>query len=290
MARPTPNAPGKQHRRRAPIRFTSRADAVAQLRRRLEHGSWPRVQMMLLVLLTGASGFIASFVLMASGVDAMGLRYGLACLVAYACFLVLLGIWIHWRRNPDTSARDAADALDLLDAGSGFRAGGGPPQAGGWSGGSGQSGGGGASASFEAEGPTVIETPSPSLELPSVSSWSPASSSDKGGFDFDFDLDMAAVPLLLAALVAALLLSSLFVVWAAPVLFAELLLDGVLAAGLYHRLRHIETRHWLDTAVRKTAWPFLLTTLVLALGGHVAQVLVPSADSIGDVVAAIQAR
>ena len=63
--------------------------------------------------------------------------------------------------------------------------------------------------------------------------------------------------------VAALLLSSLWVVYSAPVLFAELLVDGVLAASLYRRLRGLESQHWLETALKRTVWPFVVTCLFL---------------------------
>lgn len=245
------------------LRFASRADAIAQLRARLERGGWPRAQMLLLVLLTGASGFLASAVLLAVGFAPMGPRYLLACLVAYACFLALLGIWIRWRRDGG-DVSDLDPGLDLADFGEGLPS---------WRGGGGRSGGGGASAQFEAPDAPFASA----LRTPSAGKGS-------AGFDFDLDADAAAVPLLLALLVLGLVLSSLFVVWTAPALFAELLLDGVLAAALYRRLRHLERRHWLDTAVRKTIWPFVATALVLALVGFGLQSAVPQADSIGDVL------
>ena len=80
-----------------------------------------------------------------------------------------------------------------------------------------------------------------------------------------------AIPLMLLVLVGVLLFSSLFVVYSAPTLFAELLLDGVLAAGLYRRLSRVERRHWLETALRRTFWPFLLTAGLAAVLGVVMQ-------------------
>ncbi len=248
-----------------PVRFASRADAVTRLRAELESGGWPRAQMMLMVMLTGALGFLASFLMLSVGMASMGLRYAVSCLVAYAGFPCLLGLWIHWRR--DRSADAGPELPDFPDV---------PGEN--WSGGGGRTGGGGASARFDApDAPAVSGTGAIPVPL------TPSKSGGAGG-GFDLDLDIEAVPVLLVAAVAALVLSSLFVVWTAPVLFAELLLDGVLATGLYHRLRHIETRHWLDTALRKTVGPFVLTALVLGAVGIAAQAAVPQADSIGDVL------
>ena len=58
-----------------------------------------------------------------------------------------------------------------------------------------------------------------------------------GSFDVGDDF---ALPLLVIAFVAIIACASLWIVYSAPVLFAELLFDGVLAAGLYRRLRHSE--------------------------------------------------
>lgn len=263
--------------KRLPLRFASRADAVRQLRARLESGGWPRLQMMLLVMLTGASGFIASFALLALGVEHMGLRYALACGAAYLCFLGLLWIWIRWRKDTG-DAWDAVDGLELADVGPAGRGGGRS-----FDGGGGSFGGGGASAHFDA--PEAMT----SAPVPAATPAAAPSGGSTSSIDIDLpDMDAEAIPVLLAVLLLGLLLSSLFVVWSAPVLFAELLLDGVLAAGLYRRLRHIETRHWLETALRKTVWPFVLTAAVLAAAGSGMQVLVPHANSIGDVLAQLQ--
>jgi len=96
--------------------------------------------------------------------------------------------------------------------------------------------------------------------------------------------DEFAIPLLILLVVGALLLSSLWVVYSAPTLFAELLLDGVLSASLYRRLRGLETQHWLTTAVSRTVWPFVITAATASLGGMALQSYVPTAHSLGDVI------
>jgi hypothetical protein len=93
-----------------------------------------------------------------------------------------------------------------------------------------------------------------------------------------------AIPLVAVVAVAALLFSSLWVVYSAPLLFAELLVDGVLSATLYRRLRGIETRHWLETAVRRTVVPFVVTVVAAGLCGMTLQYFHPAASSLGAVL------
>ena len=73
-------------------------------------------------------------------------------------------------------------------------------------------------------------------------------------------------------------------IYSAPVLFAELLVDGVLSASLYRRLRGLQTRHWLETAVRRTALPFALTAAIVSASGWGMAHYAPEAHSIGDVI------
>lgn len=93
-----------------------------------------------------------------------------------------------------------------------------------------------------------------------------------------------AIPLALLVFIAAMLFSLLFMIYSAPVLFAELLLDGVLSAGLYRRLRGLETRHWLQTALRRTALPFIFTAVIFSASGWAMTLHAPDAHSIGDVI------
>ena len=101
--------------------------------------------------------------------------------------------------------------------------------------------------------------------------------------------DEAAIPLALLAIVVVVALSSLWLVYSAPVLFAELTLDALLGAALYRRLRRDDSRHWLETALRKTAWPFAFTLATVVAVGCIAQWYFPEARSIGDVAIALRA-
>lgn len=227
-----------------------RARELGRLRARLLRGGFPRLEMALLVGATGLVGLVASWALHGLGLVAMGWRYLFAVTIAYGVFLLLLRAWLHVRRDdwaPDVSLPDASST--------------GP--GGEWTGGGGDFGGAGASASFDAPGEVLGESVgNAALE---------AAGADEAG--------CLLVPVLL---LAALALSALVVVWSAPTLFAEVLLDVLLAAGLYRRLRRMPDRHWLGTAVRHTIWPFALTALFVAGAGFALQHLAPTATTLGE--------
>ena len=234
----------------------NRSRLVRGLQQHLERHTWPRAQMALLVALTGAAGLLASFLLLQAGLQTMWLRYPLALGAAYLVFLALLWLWLR------------TNAQDYIDAPGGLGDTGGTPDGAALptpvSGGGGDFAGGGASASFDA--PDTVTNPL-SDGLGSVA-----------------DADEFAIPLAVVVFAIGLALSSLYVVYAAPVLFAELLLDGALAATLYRRLRGLESRHWIESALQRTAGPFLLTALFLILCGAAMQWYAPQAHSLGDVL------
>jgi hypothetical protein len=229
--------------------------------------------MALIVALTAAIGFLASFVLMHAGVDALWLRYPLAVAIAYVAFLFMLWCWLRSRGG------ELIDGLDLVDPvlGQGLpgsighdiseleaRPGGG------------EFGGGGASGSWDGPeaGPEVAEASSafssPSVEVPGVGD--------------ALDLEGLAFVLLALALLGGAVWAACLVVWTAPVLLAEVLLDAALATGLYRRLRGVRGDHWLKTAIRRTIWPFAAVAATFALAGALLQACAPDAKSIGQVI------
>jgi hypothetical protein len=114
---------------------------------------------------------------------------------------------------------------------------------------------------------------------------SKASSSGGGSFLGNLDLDLEEGWLLVIAVVAILggLFATLYVIYIAPALLAEILVDGVLVTGLYKQLKKIEQRHWLRAAVRRTLLPAILATILFTVAGYAMQKAVPEAHSIGEV-------
>jgi len=225
--------------------------------------------MFLIVMLTGIVGFIASFSMLRAGIHAMWLRYPLAVAMAYLGFLSLLWVWLRVKTD------DVMGDLGIADAPSGNGGWGGPSDEP-FSGGGGHFGGAGQSGSFDPPGdPGLVEALSDADGSGAVSATADVAS----GLDLE---ELAVILAVIAALVGALW-AAVTVVSTAPTLFAELLLDGALASGLYRRLRRVEGDHWLGTAVRRTAWRFLGVAVLFSLVGVTLQALAPGARSIGQV-------
>jgi hypothetical protein len=230
--------------------------------------------MTLIVAVTGAVGFLASFALLYAGVNALWLRYPVAVATAYAAFLFFLWSWLRLRRDdrfdgldipiPNSSPSASVDStLQFPDK---------PFQPGG-----GVFGGGGASG-FSGKAPEVAGWPSKTVAGSSAET--PGVADVAGLLPLE---ELAAVILAIVALVGAAL-AALWIIWAAPALLAELLLDATLAAGLYRRLRGVQGDHWLRTAVGRTGWPFIVVGVLFALAGAAMQAYAPGAKSIGQVI------
>lgn len=265
--------------------------AVERIRAGLVKRGSPRAQMTAFVMAAGCAGFLCSFCLLHLGLTVMWLRYGLAIATAYGTFLILIGTWVarqrrkvaeretRWRREITVedvvdivtdhtlgAAADAAEGVTRLVSSIDPAA---TDEASHFAGAGGQFGGGGATAAFD------------SADVPNGE----ASSSLGDGLDvsFNLDLDDALVIVAILAALAAALAASVWVVISAPTLFAEVLFDAALSAGLYRRLRRIDAAEWWRSAIRLTWIPALLTTITFAAAGYVMQCYAPEAASIGAV-------
>jgi uncharacterized RDD family membrane protein YckC len=253
------------------IRITSRQQLIQRIKHELERRGYPRLQMMLIVSLTGGAGFLASFALLTSGVDSLALRYLLAVGIAYLVFLLLLWLWL--RTSRDDFADVSVDVLDLIPDGA-------ANVARRYQGGGGQFGGGGSSGHWEAS------RSEPLVELPDVSVPDVSSAADAEELAIPL-----AIILVVAGILLTVLLASLSILYSAPVLFAEIFVDGVLSATLYRRLRRVESqRWWLNSAVRRTIVPFAITAALLAIAGYGLSVYAPEARTLGEAIAHLRVR
>lgn len=262
--------------------IASREELIAKAKERLLRHGLPRLQMSLILALTGASGFLTSFVLLQFGLDAMAVRYPIAVLVAYGVFLLLLQIWLKFQRDDWEG-----EGLDLLDVPFSSGGSGGGSGGGGFTGSGGQFGGGGASASYEAPivAPSAPPSPVSAVRMPVKSGGGGGGSSSKGsGFSFGLDLDDSGFLVVLAILAIAVAAfgAAIYLIWSAPILLAEVLVDGLIMTGLYRRLKNTnDPEHWVLGAVRRTWIPALVVVILFSFAGWLLQRAVPDARSIG---------
>jgi len=240
----------------------TREREIEVVRLRLIREGTPRLQMSFILLLTGLAGFLASFSLLHLGVASMALRYPAAIVMAYCVFLLLLRLWL-WAQGRGLHADLDPSCLDIDIPG------GSAPGKGLGFGGGGDFAGSGAGGNWGAGVASPSRAPGGDSFL------------DRVGFDLDLEEGWLVV-LALVALVGGLL-ASLYVIYIAPALLAEILVDGVLLAGLYKRVKRIEQRYWLRSALRRTLTPAVLTAALFTAGGYLMQRAVPAALSIGDV-------
>ena len=70
---------------------------VARMRNGLQDGYWPRLHCLLLITLATAAAFLVSVVMLWLGAHSMAVRYGLAALCGYLCFIGLIRAWVRWK-------------------------------------------------------------------------------------------------------------------------------------------------------------------------------------------------
>jgi hypothetical protein len=241
----------------------SRSEIVAKTRNRLMQYGDPRLQMLLIVSLTGAIGFVASYLMLSLGITTIWFRYALAMGFAYLGFMGLLWVWLHTKSEdysdiPDISGLfhtdNAGTTASILEAHGGTF------------------GGGGASGTFE---PAAIQS-------------SPLPSSEIGLGDFSIgdvaEAEEFAIPIIVIILVAALFTLSAWIIYSAPMLLSELLVDGVLSLTLYKHLRKFESNHWLETALRHTYKPFIATFILVIVMGWAVHLYTPTASSMAEAI------
>ena len=245
---------------RLPPRPLDRAELIRRTRAHLEEYGYSRLELSLVVALSGVCGFLVSYGLLGGGVLSMPIRYGVAGLAAYLAFLALIRVWLAWKSRLE-SAFETVDVVDAVDLAP--RLFGDPSPASFFEGG--RSGGGGASGSW-AEGRSSVDSSS-------GSSWGDA-----------WDGDLGWILVFVAALLAGLATIG-YVVYLAPLLLAEVLVDGVIVATIAHRVSDLERRDWTATVIRRTWLPAVAVISLLMIGGFALQKIAPDARSIGPAIA-----
>lgn len=254
--------------------FPGRQELVHQVRDRLLRDSAPRLQLVLIIGLAGLAAFITSILTLRLGVPWMAVRYPLSVACGYAIFFILIRWWIAWQRRFDeaTFVRSAGDGVDLLDVADLARLripARGVPDVPLFAAGR----GGGAGASTQWAGASTVST---------------SGSGKGGGFDFDLDLDELWWIVIAAACVLGAAIAIGYVVYAAPLLLAEVALDAAIVSTLYRQLKKDDVSHWAVTVLKRTWMSAAALMVFAALGGYAMQQIAPDARSIGGVIRELQ--
>ena len=254
---------------RARVDTATREQLVAEIRDQLTRLGAPRLQLLLIVILSGTAAFLVSAAGLQLGVVSMALRYAMATVAGYLAFVALLRVWIAWQRGSSPDLDLPVEYLDVdievpqFDTArdSEFFAGG-------------RSGGAGATvdgAGLDA-GATRTKRALPRRER---------------SFDPSLDLNDLWPVLLAVACALAGFLAVVYVVWTAPLLLAEVALDGAVFAAVYRRLHERDAAHWVVTTLRRTWLVAALLVLFAAGCGFAFERIAPGAQSIGGVVRAV---
>ena len=271
----------------------TREAAIAFAKKRLLRDGSPRIQLSVILFVTALTGFLTSFLLLQIEIDSMAFRYPFAVCISYCVFLLLLRIWLWFQRQESPSIEVNVNDLDGVDlpfptlssdssADVDFEFKGG-----------GDFSGGGAGGDWDEGGGTT--TPAPvgfaNTSSPQATALKTAGDSKSGGSSFldglDLDLDEAFWIAIIIIALAGAFIALFYVIYIAPVLLAEILVDGALAAGIYQRVKKIDRRYWLKTAVKKTILPVLVIAVCFSIAGYGMQDVAPEARSIGEFLADI---
>lgn len=257
-----------------------RLQRVARLSGALAQRGYPRLTMLMVVAGAATTAFLSSVLMLAAGLRYMPVRYAIASLLGYAVFVWLVRRWLAARDRREANQQLVADSIDAVDvlnvadlpgavARTVSRSGRPAPvdifQ-------HGRSGGGGATASFSG-GPA----PMPAVVVPP-----PAPADAGGGVSWVADLDddgLKLLPLFAVVAIAVGLFAAGGVVWSAPQLLAEILVDGAVAGQAYRGLRK---GNWTGGVLRRTWKPMLAVFTAFVLLGVAGHYFDPTADSIGD--------
>ena len=274
---------------------------VAWLRRRF----MLRLHMTWIVGGTFLAGIIATRLLDDVGFHSMPWRYLTAVVLAYLVFLMLIRIWLWYvgvmsrrneepvssdrrdpdpyaDRNPDLDLDFGAESVDFCaDMISTLRPGffDAPALADGPQMGGGGFGGGGSTGSWG----------DPDVAQPVVAA---PSGGGGGGFGIDLDLDGEglAIVLLAAAVVLALFVAAIYVVYAAPAILGEAAFEAALAAALARSAKRVDTPGWVGRVWRATVLPFAVVAVLTVALGWYAQRHCPSAHRLADAIDCAQPR
>jgi hypothetical protein len=255
----------------------TREQLIVRLAHQLDLRIYPRLQMFLFVGLTGMFAFLLSLLLLHAGISLIALRYPLVFGCAYVFFLFLLWLWMHSKNDDVINLPDVFPNWDFGTSGQATTS---LPSSPPISGGGGDFSGGGATGSFDNVDVLTFAS-QPIDQVSGISGVSNSPKSNSLGGDAS-GLDEILIPVLLLAFVGSMLYACLELISGAPMLFAELLMDGSIAYLLLKRTGRLPARSWVGTVWDRTRKVFWILLIFLFVFGLICTLYYPAAQSLGD--------
>jgi hypothetical protein len=225
-----------------------RSRLVEQVRQYLEKQGQPRLEMLGILAVTLAAGFLASVAMVHLGVGRMSLRYPLAVGLAYATFLGLLWGWLRRHQTTALALSEDREGLFFFPAAAV----------------------GIAAMKGADHGPDCEKT-----------------RKDSNGFSWLGDLGgggdgLGAIAILVLIAVICTLIVSVYLVVTSPVLLAELLVDGALLGAMSRAVNADQSPHWSRGVLRRTWLAATITAIVFGLVGFGIERVAPGARTLGE--------
>jgi hypothetical protein len=246
------------------------------LERSLTGRFWLRFHATLIVAGTFGTSFLASFLLLRAGLDAVLPRWLLAVAIGYGAFFVLVRFWLAY-----TGIRGLVPTGDGGKASASTSGGGvdlrlpeGP-----WKGAGGRFGGAGATADFAS--PSAV----PLADLGASGVSSGAAEEASGAFANGVDVDDAAplvLGLIVLALVALALGSAIAFIWMAPDLLSDAAFAALLSSGALPGLARAGSSDWHGTLFAATWQPLLGIVVVVIVAAFALWNWFPHARTLGE--------
>ena len=272
----------------APGRRWTRESFQAALERRYS----PRMHMSCILAASGLTSMLASWFMLHFGVRWMVVRYPIAIALAYATFLVGVWTWLRVMGFVDNAGArksslkgDIASSIDIPSGGGSGGAGGGGSSVGSiFRGGKGTFDGGGASASFAETRAPLVATNLQAADTP-ASDLKSAGGKAAGSLFDGLDGDGIVLLVLAVALVAAVFVTSGYLIWCAPDVLTEAAFGAMLTGTLARPTKKETADGWMSGVIRKTWWPFAIVLVVATIFAGYAHTHFPEASTFRQAIA-----
>ncbi|MEQ1516296.1 MAG: hypothetical protein ABL931_07390 [Usitatibacteraceae bacterium] len=244
-----------------------------------------RFHMFLIVAASISVAVLTTRLMLTAGVVVMWERYAAALVLAYAAFFAGVWVWLHlsqygrhlradWGRRRDWTPDGNIDVLPNINVGGGT----GDASGASFGGGGGTFDGGGAGGSWD----IPADAASVSVDMPGSGLLDGAGSIGDVGDGEGCLVVIAGI--LIAIVLAAVFGATIYVVYQAPAILAEVIFEVLLGSPLARGAKALDTANWAAALLKKTWKPFGLMAGAAMLFAFFCNSVYPQAATAGQVI------